>query len=827
MHQIGKVKTKAHLTSDITDLEKKNYIIALDAAREAIVLLENSGILPLNQNCKVAMFGDGVTNTVKCGSGSGEVNERKNTTIYEGMKNAGFTITSEPLLLAYAKKAAEDRKIFFQEQQKKAGLLNFGVTMASMEKPYMNPTFPALKESDLDKETDICIYVVSRISGESYDRRPEPGDYYLSQQEEANIRLCAAHYKYMILVINAGGVVDFGSISDVPLDAVLFMSMLGTAGGDAFADIISGKVSPSGHLTSTWAIQYDDIPYAREYSFLNGDVEKEYYKEDIYVGYRYFDTFGVAPRYAFGYGLSYTAFVIDTIASIDRDQVTVTSWVTNIGQYVGKEVVQIYVSCPKGVLEKEHKRLVGFVKTKELQPGEKTNVTITFPVSQFASYEEESASFLLEKGDYILRVGNSSHNTKVVAILELKETVTVSKHQNICHLQDTLERLAPSKDRKEQAADTAEETAVPRLLIDPDTIILVIHEYKEPDIYHDSKVDRLMEKLTVQEMADVVVGAGNDMLIPKEHYYTVPGATGYSTYKYHDRGIKDIAFCDGPAGIRFQQQAVAVKGKNITKGITSSIELLNFLPSLIRKLAFGKPSDGTLLYQYSTAFPVGTALAQTWNTELVEIVGQAANTELEEYGVTFWLAPGMNIHRNPLCGRNYEYYSEDPLLTGKIAAAMTRGVQSSGNHSVSLKHFFCNNQETNRGKMSSIVSERAIREIYLLGFEIAVKEGKAKGVMTSYNRVNGVYSAVNYDAIAKVLREEWGFDGVVLTDWDDWKPDCDADRSIYAGVDILMQGDEKQRKQIRKALKNKSLDEKYVKRSASHVLRMISRLDWE
>lgn len=822
MQTVGKVRTKAHLSSEVTDLEKKNRCVALDAAREGIVLLENSGLLPLNRGCKVAMFGEGVTNTVKCGSGSGEVNERKSTTIYEGMKSAGFEITSENILNIYADMVRSAKEAFFREQTKKAGIANFGVTMANMERPFENPPFLLLDEKYFDNKTDICIYVISRISGEGYDRKLEQGDYYISKREEENIRLCASHYKHMILVINAGGPVDFGAVADVSLDAVLFISMLGTAGGDAFADVISGKVNPSGHLTDTWTIKYEDIPYANEYSYLNGNVEEDYYKEDIYVGYRYFDTFGIPVKYPFGFGLSYTKFDIKADVSQQNSDIVLTAEVANAGEYSGKEVVQVYASCPDGKLIKEYQRLVGFAKTKELKPKETEELKITIPLTLLASYDEESSSLLLEAGDYIIRVGDSSKKTEAVCVLQIDDKMIISKHQNICPIRDELEKIAETQNVEKCIL---EKENITRIVLDSQAIETIVYEYNEPDIIHDAKTDYLMGKLTLQEMADLVVGAGNDMVMPTAHYYTVPGASGYTTYKYHDRGIADITFCDGPAGLRLQQQAVAVNGKNLVKAITASIELLNFLPKICHNIAFGKPSDGILLYQYATAFPVGTALAQTWNTELVEKVGGAVNEEMEEYGITFWLAPGMNIHRNPLCGRNYEYYSEDPLLTGKLAAAMTRGVQRRGNHFVTLKHFFCNNRENNRGKMSAIVSERAMREIYLKGFEIAVKEGNAKGVMTSYNQVNGVFNAVNYDAVTKVLREEWKFDGIVMTDWENWKPGCDADWEIHAGLDLLMQGDNKQRKQIRKALKTGELDEKYIKRSAYHVLHVIGGID--
>ena len=816
MYQIGKVKTKAHLDTSVTELERSNFRLAYRAAVESIVLLENNGVLPLDRSKKIAMFGEGVTNTVKCGSGSGEVNERNAVSIYDGMKKAGVTITSDALLCAYAQTAKNAKEAYVEKMRKEAGFANFKVTMSNLAEPFRNPEFPKLSESDLDNEASTCIYVVSRISGESYDRQLKGGDYYLTETEIANIRLCAKHYEHLVLVINAGGMVDFHALTDVSFAAVVYMSMLGSAGGEAVASVLLGDVSPSGRLSATWAEKYEDNSCANEYSYLNGETEQEIYKEGIYVGYRYFDSFRIAPRYEFGHGLSYTEFSISSGAAVEEDYIMVETSVKNVGYHESKEVVQVYVSCPHGKLDKEYQRLAAFRKTGSLKPSQEEKLNIAFPVELLASFDESSAAMVLEKGDYIIRVGQSSRRTVPVAILRIEEDIITSKHDHICPRTTQFEEL--------RTTPTAEQEAVqglPVLTLDAQAVHTVVHQYSEPDIYHDPEVDALMAKLTPAEMAELVVGCGNDLILPMAHDWTVPGASGYSTYKFHDRGISDISFCDGPAGVRLQQQAVVVKGKNKVKAITPALEMLGYMPKVIRMFGFGKPSDGTLIYQYTTAFPVGTALAQTWNEELLEEVGRGVNAELNEYGVSVWLAPGLNIHRNPLCGRNYEYFSEDPLLSGKMAAALTRGAQCDGKHAVSLKHFFCNNQETNRGQMTSEVSERAIREIYLKGFEIGVREGKAKGVMTSYNRVNGVFSAVNKDAITKVLRNEWGFDGMVLTDWDMWKEGCDADRSMYAGVDILMQGEKKQTKQIREALKNGTLDEKYVRRSASQVLRMI------
>ena len=819
LKKVDHIQTCAHLTDEVTPLEMENYKRVREAASEAIVLLENRNALPLTRDMKIAMFGEGVTHTVKCGSGSGEVNDRRPTPVYEGMKNAGADIVTAPMLEAYGARADKAKTDYLAAMQKKAGFMNFqAVSMANISKPFSAPSFPRLSEKDLP-EADACVYVISRISGESYDRELTKGDYYLTETEEANICLCRSAYSKLILVINAGGMVDIGDMDDARPDAVLFMAMLGSAGGDALADVLFGDVSPSGHLTATWPMKYEDIPYAKEYSYLNHDVDREYYREDIFVGYRYFDTFSVEPRYPFGYGLSYTTFSMDGTAALSGDTIRVTARVKNTGEHSGKEVVQVYVSCPDGKLQKEYQRLVGFQKTELLRPDQEQTLILDIPLGELGSYDEKTASMLLEAGCYLIRLGNSSRNTRIIAAVELASAAQLSCHDNICPANAGFSKLS----KFPEAVNEPVPSEIPRLQIDPGAIVTVRHQYPEPAACDDPEVGQLLQRLTDDELALLVVGCGNDMVFPMEHTRTVPGATGYSTYKLHKKGIADIAFCDGPAGIRVQQQAVAIRGKNKIKAITPALEMLSYLPKAFRNFTFGKPEDGTMLYQYTTALPVGTALAQTWNTALIEKLGQGVNAELEEYGIDFWLAPGLNIQRNPLCGRNYEYYSEDPVLSGKIAAAMARGAQVRGSHSVTLKHFFCNNQETNRGNVSSEVSERAIREIYLKGFEIGVKEGHAGAVMTSYNRVNNVFSAVNRDALIKVLRDEWGFDGLVMTDWDTTKPDCDAEKSMEAGVSILMQVEKKQVSRIRKAMKEGTLDPKYVRRSASHVLRAIIR----
>ena len=408
MKTVDHVRTRAHLTDEVTELEQRNREISREAAEEAIVLLENDGILPLKQGMSLALYGCGVTNTVKGGSGSGEVNERYSTSIYEGIKAEGFMIVNRDMLESYCKMAVSHRENYFKEQQKKAGFLNFTVTMANLKAPYTAPDFPKLSEQDL-KEADVCIYVVSRISGESYDRKLEKGDYYLSDSESTNLRLCMKHYGKVILIINAGGQVDLREVSGCRFNAVIFSSMLGTDGGNAIAKVLSGKVNPSGHLTDTWIKNYEDIPGAMDYSYLNKNLEQEFYTEGIYVGYRYFDTKLVPVLYPFGYGKSYTSFQMNLtmFEGFEAGWGSLKAEVTNTGDREGKAVVQVYIKLPVGTFEKENRRLAGFAKTKLLAPEESETVSINFGFWDIASFSDEKNGYVAEKGDYGVYIGES------------------------------------------------------------------------------------------------------------------------------------------------------------------------------------------------------------------------------------------------------------------------------------------------------------------------------------------------------------------------------------------------------------------------------------
>lgn len=808
------VLTKARFESEPNEREKHNLQVAYEAACESIVLLENDGTLPIKLG-KVALYGAGAKRTVKGGGGSGEVNERHSVTVYEGMIDAGFTITSEKWLNEFDAEYEKEEKHYHKNKLKNiiTGKMS---AMAALE------NFPGIEgrlisEEDVkESDTDTCIYVLSRQAGEGIDRRAKKGDMFVTDKEEANIEFCAKHYQKFILLINAGAQLDVSFLDKMDgINAVLFICQLGTAGGMAVADILSGKVSPSGKLASTWAMKYSDIPFSDEFSYLNGNLEDEYYKEGIYVGYRYFDTFNVEPRYPFGYGLSYTEFEMkaDKI-SVDGTMVFVDVEVKNIGAlYAGKEVTEVYISAPAGELDKEYQSLAGFAKTKVLAPGESVKVKVAFDMCERASYREEDASFVLEEGDYIVRLGNSSRNTTPCAILEIEEEVVVSKHQNICKVQKTFEEIKAPKTTEEAVLK-----AVPRIVIEKDCFGMIVYPYDTPTCLAYTEAQYFVDELSLEDMVDIVVGVG---MYSSDNKFNMPGSVGNTTSKFWDKGLVNVTLCDGPAGIRIQKRTALIDGKK-TKMIDPPLSIYEMMPKFIKKIVMADPNKSTVLYQFTTAFPVSAALAQTWNAQMLYNVGVAIQEEMEEYGCTFWLAPALNIHRNPLCGRNFEYYSEDPLLTGVCATAVTMGVQRKDGYYVTLKHFACNNQEDNRKKVSSNVSERALREIYLRGFEKAVREANAKSVMTSYNKINGVYTANSYDLCTKVLRQEWGFNGVVMTDWFSTSKGC-ANNAIAmsAGNDLIMPGGKADKKEILDGVKRGLITEADVRRSCERVVQAI------
>ncbi len=812
-----RVRNKALWTDEIMPLEQENLQVTYEAALEGVVLLENDGCIPLVPG-NVALYGAGAGMTIKGGTGSGEVNERHAVSILEGMEMAGFKVTTKRWIRVYEDLYNLEEEAYGKAFRKKILSLNKDSIMDIMSTgAFQYPSAHPISEMDvLHSDTDTCIYVVARQAGEGSDRRLDGNEYSLSQTEKDSIAFCAQKYEKMIVVINVGSTFDMSFLDEIPgINAVIYFCQQGTMGGKAFADLISGKVTPSGKLVDTWAARYEDIPYANEYSYLNGDLAEEYYKEGIYVGYRYFDSFCVVPKYPFGYGLSYTDFSMKTeVVSVEKTKVTIKVNVTNIGKkYSGKEVVQVYISCPQGVLPKEYQSLAAFVKTKVLDPGESQVVSLDFDLKDAASYRESDGVMVLDAGDYLVRVGNSSRNTEVCAVLKLDAEAIVQKLTHICAREDSVKELKPSYAPTAQLPE-----GIPVLEVHTEDFITAKYTYETPDIYSSIKTDALLDGLTLKELVALTVGDG----FGTGTYFQVPGAAGVTNGKLLKKGIPNVCLADGPAGLRLQQRSAVTKSGRL-KAVDPYISLMKYIPDQLKKVILGNPDKHPVIYQFTTAFPVGLALAQTWNIDLVEKVGSAVGEEMKAYGITYWLAPALNIHRNPLCGRNFEYYSEDPLISGKIAAAMTKGVQKHRGCYVTLKHFCCNNQEDNRNKTNANVSERALREIYLRGFEIAVRESHPGAVMTSYNKVNGVYANNSYDLLTKVLRNEWGFDGLVMTDWfATGKGLGNHALAIEAGNDLIMPGGAGAEKAIYQAVESGLIREEDVRRCAANVLKGIT-----
>jgi len=808
--------TKASYSPEVNQREKDNLRVAYQAACEGMVLLKNDGALPFATK-KIALYGPGASMTIKGGTGSGEVNERHSVTILEGLTNRGFEITTRKWISDYEKGYAEAEAAYKIEKKKRVNIFKIGTIMNMLFDNFRAPSGRAITDEDVAlSDTDSCIYVLSRQAGEGGDRKAEKGDLYLTDEERAAITFCAEKYDKFLLVINAGSSIDMAFADEIPgINAILYICQLGTEGGHAFADVIDGTVSPSGKLSDTWAKQYSDIPYAMEYSYLNGDLENEYYKEGIYVGYRYFDTFQVEPAYPFGFGLSYADFSIHSSGvSMAGSKVTVLADVANVGEkFSGMEVAQLYVSAPAGKLHKEYQSLAAFGKTFVLEPGARETLELTFDLKNIASYRESDACFVLEQGDYILRLGNSSRNTIAVGVLTLPEEIVVSRHAHICQPKEPIEELKA----QEVPAETVAE-GLPRIVVDAAAIETITYTYETPEECRDERVQQFLNALSLKEMVDIVVGNG---MFGGETRFNMPGSVGNTTSKFWDLGLSNVTLCDGPAGLRIQKRSTVDKNGKV-KPVDMALSIFEAFPDFVKKFMVGDPEKDTVIYQYTTAFPVANALAQSWNTKLMYEVGNAIYREMKEYGCTYWLAPAINIHRNPLCGRNFEYFSEDPRLTGAMAAAITRGIQQEEGFYVTVKHYACNNQEDNRNFVSSNLSERTLREIYLRGFEICVREGGAKSIMTSYNKVNGVYSPNSHDLCTKALRNEWDFDGVVMTDWFSTnKGQANNATAMAAGNDLIMPGGGSFKKEILAGVKSGAISEADVRRCCANVVKSI------
>lgn len=822
----------------VSERERKNRRLARKIAAEGMVLLKNDGILPLSTSATVALYGFGARHTVKGGTGSGAVNNRGDVSVYEGLKNKGYVITNEEWLDDYDRRYILEREKWEQEILRRTGtpIAYRKLYHEHASKPLTPPKGRAICAEDV-RYNDVAVYVISRVSGEFADRKAKKGDYYFSDDEVDDLQILTKYYKKTILVLNTGGIIDLSVLDSVNLSAVVLMSQAGMEGGNALADILDGTVTPGGHLTDTWSYKYEDYPNSATYSHNNGNTFEEYYNEGIYVGYRYFDTFDIPVRYPFGFGMSYTTFDIK-VEKIGKGKnlyqgkygagmIETVVCVTNTGKAVGKQVVQLYVSCPQTIQEKEKRRLVGWKKTKNLQPGETETLTIDFPVEMLKSYHTGKGVYYMEQGNYYIFAGPDIQNLELCGSLRLSETKQLRKVRNICPLNDNLKLLSRKEGALNGFLEECRRKAQKKDCIDIDDMVQI---QDEPDYnvdallekYNDAEITGILSKMSLIEKASLVCGqlrnGGGDIVGSASA--TVAGAAGETVGNLKEKyGIGKIIMADGPAGLRLTQKyQLDEKGKPI---------VLDPIQKLMNR-CFGKEflTDGKpVYYQFCTALPIGTLLAQSYDREVWKTAGEIVAEEMDEFHINLWLAPGMNIHRNPLCGRNYEYYSEDPVLSGEIAACITNAVQKDKKKGTTIKHFACNNQEENRMHSSSIVSERALREIYLSGFEYAIERSKPVAIMSSYNKINGIHAANNYDLCTSVVRMEWGFDGFIMTDWTTTNGNgSSAAKCIGSGNDLVMPGTIGDITEILDAIDSKndqSLDMKYLNASVYRIIKSI------
>ena len=859
---------KIYATTDpaVSRREIENGERARAIAPQGMVLLENNGALPLTgAPGKIALYGNGVRRTVKGGTGSGDVNSRDVVNVEQGLEAAGFTVVTKDWIDREMKNFGDAQRAWSEKMAEEFRKLGKAAIMKLFSDPFRDPAIVPVEDADLKpSEADTAIYVLSRNSGEGRDRRDLPGEYEPFDAEIEAIRKIAAAYKKTILVLNVGSVIDMRALKAIDgLDAILLMSQAGNFGGYALADALTGKASPSGRLTTTWAVRYEDYPCADTFSHRNGDLDDEYYTEGVYVGYRYFDTFNVTPQYPFGYGKSYTDFSMElTDVSADEESVRLQVKVTNTGKLPGREVVQVYYSAPDGALEKPYQELAAFGKTKELAPGESETLAVCYPTRSMASYDAKKAAWVLEKGTYYVRFGAHSRATTVAAALTLEACAVTEQLNNMLPLDCEMTLLSKKGVAPYGYPGEAEEKAKARAFkldagkIKTNTTVyrgvpqeLIKTDKAEKITLRDVKdgkasLDELVSQLTPFELATLCVGASRGGFFDGGPQIgaasaVCPGAAGDTTSLLtEDRGVRNLIMPDGPAGLRLTP-AFKVDGEGNVYALGAPFPGFELLEALSPKPEI--PADATAYYQYTTAIPIATLLAQTWDEKAIEAAGDIVGGEMELFGCDLWLAPGMNIHRNPLCGRNFEYYSEDPLLAGKCAAADTRGVQKHKSAGTTIKHFAFNNQEDNRNHVNAHIDERAIREIYLKGFEIAVREAQPKAIMTSYNLINGEHTANSSQLLDRIARDEWGFEGIVMTDWGTtgglgggqslkYGDSC-ASGCVKAGNDLTMPGSDRDVNDILDALGKKDGETPYpltlgeLQACAKRILNLIMRME--
>ena len=802
---------------DLLDYERDHLARVRAGLAECMVLLRKDGSFPLEAPCKLAAFGNGVRHSVKGGTGSGDVNAHAVVDIERGLANAGFELASTTWLDAYDERRLEAKAAFRKQLKREAKAAGDNVITYAMGAIMPEPDYSI----PLDYSADAAIYVLSRISGEGSDRKPIAGDVLLTSTEIRDIQVLNERYERFMLVLNTGGPVDLSPVKDV--GNILVLSQLGSEMGNALADVLLGKANPSGKLATTWSAWSDYCPDIEV-----GNLDDTPYREGVYVGYRYFDTVGKRALFPFGFGLSYTEFELGEAAVVlDGSCATVSVDVTNVGDFAGKEVVQVYVTAPERELKKPWQELAGFAKTGLLQPGATERVEVSFDFADLASFSEDACAYVLEAGEYVVRLGTCSADAQAAAAVVLPRGILVRTVRSVvapAEIEEVVYERAPRDDSLAQ---------LPRLMLDPESFLTVDVAYDvEPEV--DSTVAMLSDRELAFANVGRFSGRGGLLAVIGNASTLVAGAAGEITSHLRSVGFEPVVMADGPAGLRLAREFYRdEKGAHSLGAGSIPTGILDVLSAPVRAVAMAllggkKPPRGAeVLHQYCTALPIGTAIAQSWNLDYARTCGDIVGAEMERFGVHLWLAPALNIHRSVLCGRNFEYFSEDPLVSGRMAAALVNGVQAHPGRGATIKHFAANNQETNRYFNNSCVSERTLREIYLRGFEICIRESRPAAVMTSYNLVNGTHTSESRGLTENYLRAECGFEGVVMTDWvlplknrgKRW-PIARVGRVAAAGGDLFMPGSKSDFDDILAALASGDLDRHQLEVNATRVLRL-------
>lgn len=784
---------------------------------ECALFLKCDQSFPLDKPCSIAAYGNGVRYTVKGGTGSGEVNSRFFINVEEGLKQTGFEITTAEWLDKFDENMEIARKNWIKTLKREAKEAHVFAPVYSMGRVMPAPEY----DIELGEKADAAIYVVARVSGEGSDRRIDKGDALLTDSEIRDILLLNKMYEKFMLVINAGGVVDLEPVLEVR--NILILSELGSETGKALGDILLGTLNPSGKLTATWA-RFEDYPYSMTFN-----KDDSPYTDGLYVGYRYFDSFNKKPLFPFGYGLSYSSFKIENIVTSNvKSHITVKVDVTNTSKYEGKEVVEVYLSYNG---DEVYQQLVGFNKSPLLKEKEKSTVEVSFDLETLSKYDEDRELYYLPEGEYLLRVGNSSDNTVIASKIVLQEEIIIKRVDNLFSKVEI--------DELKTTIDKVVVNNVPEIVLSKEDFVERICEEEYVTF------PEIVKRLNNRQLASLNVGYHSDKGLFSavgESCISVPGGAGESSQFYKSLIGRSLTMVDGPAGLRVAPRYIIDKKGHFKTIDQNNIaaSALDYLPKPIKFLAkklFFKVTkvkdESQIHYQYCTALPIGTAIAQSWNKDFARMCGDIVGDEMDRFNVDFWLAPALNIHKSILCGRNFEYYSEDPILSGTFASEITKGVQSHKGKWVTIKHFAGNNQETNRIANNSIISERVLREIYLRGFEFCINDSHPRALMSSYNLINGTHTASNRELINDFLYKENDFNGVVMTDWfvqimnskNHKYPFPRASQVALSGTSFMMPGSKKDVKDILGELKHNKKLRKQTRINITRVINLVKEIE--